>query len=120
MSKNFIEAAILQLRGKGIEHLAAIETLVEHPRGISEHTNYVGEIMNHAKKAAECDEAVKMLQMYFIPKRAPPPQAAPVPVPTPRPGGPVQPAQSPTMRKAMAVQAPKPEPKRRTRKKKED
>jgi len=119
MSKSFIEAAILQLRGKGIEHLAAIENLITNPVGVADHTGHVGDIMDHARKAAECDEAVKVLQRYFVP-RQPQPQLPPTPGVPPRPGGPVLPSQSPTMRKAMAVQAPQPEPKRRPRKKKED
>ena len=102
MSKNFIEAALLQLRGKGIEHLAAIENMVTHPVGVADHTGHVGDIIDHARKAAECEEAVKLLQKYFISKPAAPPR------PPPRPGGPVLPSQSPTMRKAMAVQPPTP------------
>tara|TARA_Y100001963_G_scaffold111066_1_gene153620 strand:- start:56 stop:463 length:408 start_codon:yes stop_codon:yes gene_type:complete len=135
MSKNFIEAAILQLRGKGIAHLAAIETIITKPVGVADHTGHVDDIMKHAKAAAECDEAVKLLQMYFVPKPqpAPPPQR---PAPPPRP---VTPAQSPTLRRAQETQKlqeqvaaklkaqaeaqaakPKAPPKRRTRKKKEE
>ena len=117
MSKNFVEAALLQLKGKGVEHLAAIENIITNPAGVADHTGHVGDIMEHARKAAECDEAVKLLQRYFM---ARPPQPQRPPMPPPGPGGPVMPSQSPTMRKAMAAQPPHPAPKRRTRKKKED
>ena len=105
MSKNFIESDALRLKGQGIGHLAAIENLVNNAVGIADHTTHVDDIMAHARKAAECDEAVKVLQRYFM---ARPPQPQRPTMPPPGPGGPVRPAQSPTMRKAMAVQAPKP------------
>ena len=136
MSKNFIEAAILQLRGKGIAHLAAIETIITKPVGVADHTGHVDDIMKHAKMAAECDEAVKLLQMYFVPKPQP---APPPPQMPPPPTMPVAPAQSPTLRRAQEAQKlqeqvaaklkaqaaaaaakSKPAPKRRTRKKKEE
>ena len=126
MSKNFIEAAVLQLKGKGIEHLAAIENILTNPAGVADHTGHVGDIMEHARKAAECDEAVSILKKYFVARPAPP-QPMPMPqppMPVPATGGPVLPERSPTMRKAMAAQPPqpkpKPAPKRRSRKKKED
>ena len=118
MSKNFIESALLQLKGRALEHLAAIENIMTHPVAVADHTGHVGEIMEHARKAAEYDEAVKLLQRYFVqqPARHPapprPPIQATVPRPAPvapRPGGPVRPEQSPTLRKVMAAQAPKPE-----------
>ena len=66
MSKNFIESALLQMRGKGLGHLAAIENILANPVGVADHTGHVEEIMEHARKAAEYDEAVKLLQKYFI------------------------------------------------------
>ena len=65
MSKNFIEAALLQLKGQGVAHLAAIETMVSSPAGVADHTTHVDDIMKHARGAAECDEAVRILQRYF-------------------------------------------------------
>tara|TARA_Y100001963_G_scaffold61109_1_gene85301 strand:- start:176 stop:601 length:426 start_codon:yes stop_codon:yes gene_type:complete len=141
MSKNFIEAALLQLKGQGVAHLAAIETMVSSPAGVADHTTHVDDIMKHARGAAECDEAVRILQRYFAAKPAPAPQPMPpmppMPVAPASPGGAVPAVTSPTMRRAMqvkkmqeesaarlkaeaAVAKPKATPKRRTRKKKEE
>jgi len=66
-----LEAALLQLQGKALEHYGAIEILINNPAGISEHTNYVAEIIRHAKALSECEEAYGTLQNHFVPKPAP-------------------------------------------------
>lgn len=71
-----LEAALLQLQGKALEHYGAIEILINNPTGISEHTDFVGEIIKHAKGLSECEEAYGTLQNHFVPK----PQPAPAPV----------------------------------------
>lgn len=63
-----LEAALLQLQGKALEHYGAIEILINNPTAISEHTDYVGEIIKHAKALSECEEAYGSLQNHFVPK----------------------------------------------------
>jgi 3-methyladenine DNA glycosylase Tag len=67
-----LEAALLQLQGKALEHYGAIEILINNPTAISEHTDYVGEIIRHAKALSECEEAYGSLQKHFVPKVQPP------------------------------------------------
>lgn len=66
-----LEAALLQLQGKALEHYGAIEILINNPAGISDHTDYVGEIIKHAKALSECEEAYGTLQNHFVPKPQP-------------------------------------------------
>ena len=66
-----LEAALLQLQGKALEHYGAIEILINNPTGISEHTDYVGEIIKHAKGLSECEEAYGTLNTHFVPKPQP-------------------------------------------------
>jgi len=66
-----LEAALLQLQGKALEHYGAIEILINNPTAISEHTDYVGEIIKHAKALSECEEAYGSLQKHFVPKPQP-------------------------------------------------
>ena len=101
MSLKNLEAALLQLKGKATEHFGAIEILLNNPAGISEHTNYVSEIIRHAKGLAECEGAYGSLQTHFVPKVAPP-----APPPAPRPAEPetsvpVTEENSPTMKRAL-------------------
>ena len=71
-----LEAAMVQLQGKALEHYGAIEILLNSPAGISEHTEYVSEIIRHAKGLSECEEAYGTLNNHFVPK-APAPTTAP-------------------------------------------
>ena len=68
-----LEAALLQLQGKALEHYGAIEILINSPAGISEHTDYVAEIIRHAKALSECEEAYGSLKTHFVPKSEPVP-----------------------------------------------
>ena len=68
-----LEAALLQLQGKALEHYGAIEILINNPTAISEHTDFVGEIIRHAKGLSECEEAYGTLQNHFVPKPQPAP-----------------------------------------------
>ncbi len=70
-----LEAAIVQMRGKALEHIAAIEVLLENPVGISEHSNFVEEIIMHAHKVSQYEDAMNALNQYFAPKEAPYSQA---------------------------------------------
>tara|TARA_R110000824_G_scaffold52615_7_gene145828 strand:+ start:628 stop:1002 length:375 start_codon:yes stop_codon:yes gene_type:complete len=100
-----LEAAIVQLRGRALEHIVAIEILLKNPVGVSDHTNFVADLMMHAGKVSEYEDAMNALNQYFVPKAA----AAPVPkapVPEPplaeRPG--ITPDQSPTLKKSLERQ----------------
>jgi hypothetical protein len=100
-----LEAALLQLKGKALEHFGAIEILINDPAGISEHTNYVAEIITHAKGLSECEEAYSTLQTHFVPKAVNPP-APPAPPPEERPpvtekATVVTAGNSPTMKRAL-------------------
>jgi len=77
-----LEAALMQLRGKALEHFGAIEILINNPAAISEHTDFVAEIIRHAKGLSECEEAYGTLQSHFVPKT---PQAPVVEPPVPPP-----------------------------------
>jgi len=68
-----LEAALLQLQGKALEHYGAIEILINNPTAISEHTDYVAEIIKHAKGLSECEEAYGSLKTHFVPKPEPAP-----------------------------------------------
>ena len=72
MSLKNLEAALLQLKGKATEHFGAIEILINNPTGISDHTEYVAEIIRHAKGLSECEEAYGSLQTHFVLQAAPP------------------------------------------------
>ncbi len=105
-----LESAVVQLRGKALEHLTSIEVLLDNPVGISDHTTFVAEITKHAKAMAECEDAMNIIKTYCFPQATP----QPVPAPPPAPSAPVEPAtenlagvspaQSPTLRRAMEQQ----------------
>lgn len=65
MSKLNLDAAMTQLRGEALEHLGAIDLLLNKPMAISEHTQFVEEIKSHAKSLSEAEEALAVLQKYF-------------------------------------------------------
>ena len=56
-----LEAAIVQLRGRALEHIVAIEILLKNPVGVSDHTNFVADLMMHAG-CYECTESVLCAQ----------------------------------------------------------
>jgi len=105
MSLKNLEAALLQLKGKATEHFGAIEILINNPTAISDHTEYVAEIIRHAKGLSECEEAYGSLQTHFVPRPAP----APAPEPAPSESRPESEAEfatvtaesSPTMKRAL-------------------
>ena len=78
-----LEAAMTQLRGKALEHLATVEILLDNPRATGDHTNYVDQIVSSMREAMICENSLNALQMYFVPKQeAPePPQAREAPIP---------------------------------------
>lgn len=65
MSKLNLDAAMTQLQGEALEHLGAIDLLLNKPMAISEHTQFVEEIKSHAKSLSEAEEALAVLQKYF-------------------------------------------------------
>jgi len=65
MSKNLYEATILQLKGRALEAYAALDLLLKNPTGIPDHSNWVDEIVRHAKTLAENENAIVKLQQYF-------------------------------------------------------
>jgi hypothetical protein len=65
MSKTLLNAAMLQLQAKAAESLGALEVLLTNSVAISEHTNYVNEIIKHTKQLSENEEALKALTKYF-------------------------------------------------------
>lgn len=65
MSKTLLNAAMLQLQAKAAESLGALEVLLTNSVAISEHTNYVDEIIKHTKQLSENEDALKALTKYF-------------------------------------------------------
>jgi len=105
MSKNLYEAAILQLRGRALESLAALELLFQNPTAIPDHTAWVDEIVKHTKRLAENENTMITLQQYFGKRFAPPPQPQAVvpPGPPKPPSDPlvVTPERSPTLKREL-------------------
>jgi len=83
MAKNvkLLEAAMTQLRGRALEHLAIVDILLENPAGVADHTNYVKEIITHTREVMICENSLNALQMYFVqqPEQAPPVAPSPPP-----------------------------------------
>ena len=77
MSPTLLNAALLKLKAEATTALATIEVLLNNPVAISEHTDYVGEIVAQAQKLSECEDAMKALQQYFGPPPPPVPQGEP-------------------------------------------
>jgi hypothetical protein len=75
MSQTLLNAAVLKLQAEATTALATIEVLLNNPVAISEHTNYVAEIVLQAQKLSEYEDAMKALQHYFVPR-----EPAPLPV----------------------------------------
>lgn len=106
MSKNLYQAALHQIKGSALESLAVIEILLNNPAAVSDHTDYVGEIIKHAELLAQYEGAMLTLNQYFGPPSEVPPQPLPPPAP-PREPPPasleplvVTEERSPTMRRA--------------------
>ena len=112
-----LEAALLQLKGKATEHYGAIEILINNPTGISDHTDYVTEIIKHAKGLAECEEAYGALQAHFVPQPQTTPSPASLTEPRPTQEGSlvVTDDNSPTMKRTQKASKA-----RKTREKKND
>ena len=85
MSKNLYQAALHQIKGKALESLAVIEVLLNNPAAVSDHTDYVGEIIKHAELLAQYEGAMVTLNQYFGPPPAAPAQPPPQPLPPPVP-----------------------------------
>jgi hypothetical protein len=85
MSQTLLNAAVLKLQAEATAALATIEVLLNNPVAISNHTDYVTEIVHQAQKLSECEDAMKALQNYFVPKvlRRPPLNPADIPSITP-------------------------------------
>jgi hypothetical protein len=93
-----LEAALLILQAQALKHYGAIEILINNPVGLSDHTDYVDEIIKHAKALSECEEAYGSLQKHFVPKSAPTTHTEPRP---PQEGAAIITADnSPTMKRA--------------------
>ena len=73
MSQTLLNAALLKLKAEATTALATIEVLLNNPVAISQHTDYVAEIVAQAQKLSEHEDAMKALQQYF----GPPPEPAP-------------------------------------------
>jgi hypothetical protein len=95
MSQTLLNAAILKLQAEATTALATIEVLLNNPVAISKHTDYVEEIVRHAQKLSEYEDAMKSLQHYFVPKA--PPQTAVDPATIPS----VTPEMSPTYKASL-------------------
>tara|TARA_R110002020_G_scaffold295713_1_gene511274 strand:- start:10156 stop:10500 length:345 start_codon:yes stop_codon:yes gene_type:complete len=77
-NEKLLDAAILTLRAQALGSLGAIEVLLDSAAGIGEHTQFVDEIIKHARILHEAEESSNALSKYLKP---PPPAAAPPPQP---------------------------------------
>tara|TARA_Y100000296_G_C5060818_1_gene199715 strand:- start:382 stop:711 length:330 start_codon:yes stop_codon:yes gene_type:complete len=102
MSQTLLNAAMLKLKAEATTALGTIEVLLNNPVAISEHTDYVGEIVAQAQKLSEYEDAMKALQQYF----GPPPAASPAPPQTIDPTAAVKvtPEMSPTYKASLEKQ----------------
>ena len=98
-----LEAALLLLQGEALKHYGAIEILINNPVGISDHTDYVEEIIKHAKALSESEEAYGSLRKHFAPQQAPPVPAHTEPRPTQEGATVITPENSPTMKRAQKM-----------------
>ena len=97
-----LEAALLSLQAEALKHYGAIEILINNPVGLAEHTDYVDEIIKHAKALSQCEEAFGSLQKHFVPKATPATHTEPRPAqPRPKQDGPavITAENSPTMKR---------------------
>jgi len=100
MSKNLYDAAVLQLRGRALEALAALELLLKNPTAIPDHSNWVDEIIKHTRTLAENENTMVTLQQYFG-KHFNPEPPAPAPPTTNKEPLTVTPEMSPTLKKEL-------------------
>ena len=103
MSQTLLNAAILTLQAEATTALGTIEVLLNNPVAISEHTDYVGEIVAQAQKLSECEDAMKALQQYFGPKPQPVPASSPKKI-DPATSKKVTPEMSPTYKASLEKQ----------------
>jgi len=96
-----LEAALLTLQAEALRHYGAIEILINNPVGVPDHTDYVEEIVKHARGLSECEEAYGSLQKHFVPK--PPPATHTAPRPAHEGSVPITPENSPTMKRAQNI-----------------
>ena len=88
MSKQtLMAAAIAKLKAESIESFAVVDVMLNNPSGVSEHTNYVEELVSHAKNIYVCEAAARKIQEGWgrnsthrptPPPAKPPPPAASV------------------------------------------
>jgi hypothetical protein len=117
MNIKLYNATISQLRGKAIECLAVIESLLQDGAPVDETT--VSKIMEHALDLVQYEGAMHSLQQYFPPQ----PEAPTAPPPRPPSTEPplvVTPEMSPTYKKSLEKQKIKDSAKARSKKKKDE
>ena len=74
MSKKLYEATLLQLKGKALAEVAAMERQLQSTEGTAE------ELIEHAQKLTLYENAMTVLQAYIGPAYAPPAAPRPAPV----------------------------------------
>ena len=63
MSKQaLMAAAVAKLKAESIESYAVVDVMLNNPSGVSEHVNYVEEIVSHAKNIYVCESAARKIQ----------------------------------------------------------
>ena len=102
-NEKLLDAAILSLRAEALGSLGAIEAILDNAAGIGEHTQFVDEIIKHARILHEAEESSNALSKYLKPS----PRAVAPPPPPPPPVEPSTPIteedlmkRSPTFRKS--------------------
>jgi hypothetical protein len=101
MNIKLYNATNSQLRGKAIECLAVIESLLQDGAPVDETT--VSKIIEHALDLVQYEGAMHSLQQYFPPQPEVPPATPPRPPPTEAPLV-ITPEISPTYKKSLEEQ----------------
>ena len=65
MREMLIKAFVSHAQGHVEKHLANVEVLLQHPRGIGEHGDIINEIEKELKEVAHYDDLLEMVKKYL-------------------------------------------------------
>jgi hypothetical protein len=65
MRTKIISAVAHNLHAQISRHMVNLEVLLESPRSIPEHSDYVSEVERHLAAIAECEDRLQVLEKYF-------------------------------------------------------
>jgi hypothetical protein len=65
MRKEIISTIANHLQAQIGRHMINLEVLMESPRSIPEHSDYLSEVERHLSAIAECEDRLQVLEKYF-------------------------------------------------------